>query len=95
MKSFMNLLIMMVLEIPITNYIFIMLEHKAKKCTLVEDLHLLGILNYPINKCYTNVKNLKSLLDNETFSLKINFILILTEIGCQCVHKSTTLIKIY
>ena len=46
MKSFFNLLIMMVQEIPIKNYIFNMLEHKVKNVLLVEDLHLFGILNY-------------------------------------------------
>ena len=46
MKSFLNLLIMMVQEILIKNYIFNMLEHKVKNVLLVEDLHLFGILNY-------------------------------------------------
>ena len=41
-----NLLIMMVLEILIANYIFNMLEHKVKNVLLVEDLHLFGILSY-------------------------------------------------
>ena len=45
MKSFLNLLIMMVQEILIKNYIFNMLEHKVKNVLLVEDLHLFGILN--------------------------------------------------
>ena len=45
-EKFMNLLIMMVLEIPIQNYIFNMPEHKVKNVLLEEDLHLLGILNY-------------------------------------------------
>ena len=46
MKSLLNLLIMMVQEILIKNYIFNMLEHKVKNVLLVEDLHLFGILNY-------------------------------------------------
>ena len=36
----------MVSEIPMTNYIFNMLEHKVEIVHSVEDLHLLGILNY-------------------------------------------------
>ena len=50
MKRFLNLLIMMVLEIHIANYIFNMLEHKVKDVHLVEDLHLFGIQNATINK---------------------------------------------
>ena len=46
MKSFLNLLIMMVLEIPMTNYMVNMLEHKVKNVLLVEDLLLFGILNH-------------------------------------------------
>ena len=43
-----------------------------------------------ITKCCTNVNNFKRLLDNESFSLKINFIMISTEIDCHCVHKAIT-----
>ena len=41
-----------------------------------------------LTKCCTNVNNFKRLLDNESFSLKINFIIISTEIDCQCVYKA-------
>ena len=37
---------MVVLEILIKNYIFIMLEHKVKNVLLVDDMHQLGILSY-------------------------------------------------
>ena len=37
---------MMALEIPITNNILNMLEHKVKNVLLVEELHLFGILSY-------------------------------------------------
>ena len=59
---------MMVLEIPITNYIFNILEHKVKNVLLVEDLHLLTI-----NKMLLQCKFFKRLLDNETFFLKNKF----------------------
>ena len=45
-KSFLNLLIIMVLEILISNYVFNMLEHKLKNVLLVEDLLLVGIKKY-------------------------------------------------
>ena len=45
-ESFLNSLIVMVLEIHIANYIFNMLAHKVLNVHLVEDLHLFGILHY-------------------------------------------------
>ena len=44
--KFFDLLIMMVQEIFIKNYLFNMLEHKIKNLLLVENLLLFGILNY-------------------------------------------------
>ena len=45
-EMFLNsLIIMMVLEIQITNYIFNMLGHKVKNVLLAEDQHLFGILS--------------------------------------------------
>ena len=46
MKSFLNLFILIVLEIIMKNYIFNMLENEVKDIYLVEDLHLFGILRY-------------------------------------------------
>ena len=74
MKVFYNLVIMMVLEILITNYIFNMLEHKVKDVHLVEDLHLnieyiLNIKLSQLTECCTNVYIFKRLLDNESFFL--------------------------
>ena len=48
-----------------------------------------------LTKCCTNVDNLMRLHDNETFFLGNNFIMISTEIGCKCVHKSVIYIKTY
>ena len=45
-EKFFYLLIIMLLEILITNYMLNILEHKVNKLHLVEDLHLFGILNY-------------------------------------------------
>ena len=45
-ENFLNLLIMMILIILITNYIFNMVKHKVKEVHLVEDLHLFGTLHY-------------------------------------------------
>ena len=56
MKSFLNLLIMIVLEIFIAIYMFNMLEHKVKDIYLVEDLNMFGRL-----KCH-NFKNAAPML---------------------------------
>ena len=45
-EKFLNVVIIMVPEIIITNYIFNMLKHKVKELHLVEDLQLSGILKY-------------------------------------------------
>ena len=44
-EKFLNLLIMIVLEILIVNYIFYMLKHRVRNVHLVEYLHLFGMLN--------------------------------------------------
>ena len=63
---------------------------QSKKCTFnVGSAPVWSTKLSQLTKCCTNVNNFKRLLDNETFSFKINFIMISTEIGCQCVHEST------
>ena len=60
-ESFLNLLIMMVLEILIANYIFNMLEHRVKKCTFSR--RSAPVWNTKLSqksKCCTNVDNFKT-----------------------------------
>ena len=90
-EMFLNLLNMMVLEILIANNIFNILGHKVKNVHLVEDLHLFGILSFHNEQNAALI--LMILMDfwiMSDFSLKINFIVISTEIDNQCVHKAIT-----
>ena len=74
MKSALNLLIIIALEIRITNYIFNMFEQKAKKCTLSRrSAPVLNNKLSPLTKCCTNDNNYKRLLDNESFFLQNKF----------------------
>ena len=63
---------MMVLEIPITNYIFNMLEHKAKNVLLVP-APVWNTKLSQLTKYCTNDNNFKRLEDNETFFLENKF----------------------
>ena len=78
-------MIVIVLQIFMTDYMFNMFENQIKDVHLVEDLHLFFYAKISqLTKCCTNVNILMSLLDNESFFLQNKFIMISTEIDCYC-----------
>ena len=59
MKSVLNLLIMIVLKIHISNYVFNMFEHKIKKNAFSRrSAHVWNTKLLQLTKCCTNVKKL-------------------------------------
>ena len=74
MKSFLNLLIMMVQEILIKKLYIQYARTQSKKCTFSRrSAPVWNTKLSQLTKCCTNVNSFKRLLDNETFFIENKF----------------------